>query len=74
MTKPGDYFFCVNKELTNHFLIEMTSDPGAQDLANICCDWYLKYKKKKIRSMNVMDDLGKITSITLKNSSLRGVW
>ncbi len=74
MTKPGDYFFCVNKELTNHLLKKMFSTPDAQDFANICCDWYLKYKEKKIESISIMDDLGETTPISLKNSNLRSAW
>jgi hypothetical protein len=74
MTRVGDFFFSENRELTAHLLGKMLSSLAAQDLANICCDWYMKYKKKKISETNVMNDLGEITSLRMKKSSLQSKW
>ncbi len=74
LLNPGDYFFSVNKELTNKLLSQVMSSPAAQDLANICCDWYRNYNKIKIDTLEVMNDLGEITSIKLRTSNLESAW
>jgi Protein of unknown function (DUF2026) len=74
LVNPGDYYFCENKVLTNYLLSKMMSKPAMQDFANICCDWYCEYKKKKNSSMTVMNDLGELTPINMKSSKLQRKW
>jgi hypothetical protein len=74
MSEPGDFFFSENRELTTHLLEKMRASPASQDFVNICCDWYRKYSKKGIKEMSVMNDLGEITPIRLKASSLVSKW
>lgn len=74
LEKPGDYFFSVNPALTNHLLGKMFSRSDSKDFAHICCDWFEKYKKGKIDSMTVMNDLGEMTPVKMKSSNLCDKW
>ena len=52
----------------------MMATPATQYFASICCDWYMKYRKNKTESIDVMNDIGNITSMKLKNSNLKNTW
>lgn len=72
--KPGDFFFCENRALTEYLMQRFISNPLSGDLAEICLDWYKKSKKKLLREVTVMNELGETTQIKLKNSGVQSAW
>lgn len=69
----GDFYFESNPALTAHLLQNMFAKPAAQDLKKICVEW-CKKSKKKFSKFEIIDDLGKKTTITPINHSVVGAW
>lgn len=69
----GDFYFESNPALTAHLLQNMFAKPAAQDLEKICLEW-CKKSKKKLSKFEIIDDLGKKTTIRPISHSVVGAW
>lgn len=73
MTDVGDFYFESNSELTHHLLSNMFAKPATKDLAEICLGWCQR-SKKKLSGFDIVNDLGRIITISPINNSVQGTW
>ena len=74
MEKEGDFYFAPNPQLTVDFFAKLGAKPAMEDLAKICMGWFKKPPKTIPDNLRMMNDLGKVTSITLSRLKLTGAW
>ncbi len=72
--REGDFFLVPNPELTAYLLKKFFAKPAGTDLMNVCFHWFKKPPAKTDLSMSIIDDLGKIKSMTLPSMYVSTAW
>lgn len=74
LERAGDFFLDVDAELTRELMNLNVERNDVLDLLNIASTWYRKAPKAMSPEMSIMNDLGKVTRLSLDAPTIVGVW
>lgn len=74
MAKKGDFFTVADEVLTSELVDNFFKIPTNNDLLEIAVEWFGNRKSKQNLTLQVMNDLGKITSLRLPSIRATGAW
>lgn len=71
--KEGDFFLAPNPALSRQLFERFSQRVSMTDLATVCTTWYAK-PPKKLKPMQMINDLGEVEALTLRGPTVTGVW
>lgn len=73
-THEGAFHLVPDLEQSKAMLANFNARPASTDLANVCSSWYKRPPKRIRDTLDMQDDLGKITKLKLHGPEISGVW
>jgi hypothetical protein len=74
LTQDGAFSLFPNQERTQAMIQNFESTGSSGDLANVCTHWYRRPPKRIAETIDMADDLGKVTRLKLHGPEVAGVW
>jgi Protein of unknown function (DUF2026) len=74
MSKPGDFFTIRDEQLTNELIDNFFRIPQNSDLLEIALSWFGNRRSSQRDTVQMVNDLGEITSLKLANIRAIGSW
>ncbi len=74
LTHEGAFVLLPDAQLTQATIDHFNARNVNADFANICTEWFVRPPKRIAENLNITDDLGKVTTLTLHGPQIDGVW
>lgn len=74
VTRPGDFFFQGDMEMTQAYVAKIEVHAGVIDLVQACGEWFVKRTEPHRSTVTILDNQGAIIDVRLDEKSIVGVW